>query len=344
METKELQAFTSQKFGTIRTVMHDGEPWFVAIDVCRALEIDRTAVRRLDHDEVFTVRLTHGENGRTSDTNLDNDERAMFNIGRQGKANITAAVSGSDTDERMTLNFSEGHSGQRGGARSANLNTDEVFTLRLTQGETSRTSDTNIVNESGLYSLILGSRKPEAHAFKRWVTHEVLPAIRRTGGYNARQGDAAGELLTVIRQERERLDALERELRRVRPAPALYAGETRERLCEAADTFVAAVLGMTRSGELRVEPLDAPEGDGDPDGYEDEQYLYLRPSTAYGRYARRCEEYGTPRPDTQRSLYRGLRERGAIEPDNHGGTATRNKLVHGRTRRLLWIRKNNERA
>jgi prophage antirepressor-like protein len=39
------------------------------------------------------------------------------------------------------------------------------------------------VNEPGLYSLIFGSRKPEARAFKRWVTHEVLPAIRRTGGY-----------------------------------------------------------------------------------------------------------------------------------------------------------------
>ena len=35
------------------------------------------------------------------------------------------------------------------------------------------------VNESGLYSLVLGSRKPEAKSFKRWVTHEVLPAIRR---------------------------------------------------------------------------------------------------------------------------------------------------------------------
>ena len=41
------------------------------------------------------------------------------------------------------------------------------------------------VNEPGLYSLILGSRKPEAKRFKRWVTHEVLPAIRRTGHYGA---------------------------------------------------------------------------------------------------------------------------------------------------------------
>jgi prophage antirepressor-like protein len=39
------------------------------------------------------------------------------------------------------------------------------------------------VNEPGLYSLILGSRKSEARAFKRWVTHEVLPTIRKTGSY-----------------------------------------------------------------------------------------------------------------------------------------------------------------
>lgn len=40
-----------------------------------------------------------------------------------------------------------------------------------------------VVNESGLYNLVLGSRKPEAKRFKRWVTHEVLPSIRRTGSY-----------------------------------------------------------------------------------------------------------------------------------------------------------------
>ena len=46
-----------------------------------------------------------------------------------------------------------------------------------------RQGETNIVNEAGLYALVLGSRKSEAHEFKRWVTHEVLPQIRRTGGY-----------------------------------------------------------------------------------------------------------------------------------------------------------------
>lgn len=50
-----------------------------------------------------------------------------------------------------------------------------------------RQGETNIVNEAGLYSLVLGSRKPEAHEFQRWVTHEVLPSIRKHGGYMAGQ-------------------------------------------------------------------------------------------------------------------------------------------------------------
>ena len=48
-----------------------------------------------------------------------------------------------------------------------------------------REQRTIIINEPGLYSLILRSRKPEAKPFKRWITHEVLPAIRKTGSYNA---------------------------------------------------------------------------------------------------------------------------------------------------------------
>ena len=46
---------------------------------------------------------------------------------------------------------------------------------------------TRFISESGLYALVLGSRKPEAKAFKRWITHEVIPAIRKTGGYIAGQ-------------------------------------------------------------------------------------------------------------------------------------------------------------
>lgn len=51
--------------------------------------------------------------------------------------------------------------------------------LNRTRGNPYRT----IINEPGLYSLILKSRKLEAKAFKRWVTHEVLPQIRKTGKY-----------------------------------------------------------------------------------------------------------------------------------------------------------------
>ena len=55
---------------------------------------------------------------------------------------------------------------------------DDERTLISNEGR-----DINAVSEPGLYALVLGSRKPQAKPFKRWVTHEVLPAIRRTGTY-----------------------------------------------------------------------------------------------------------------------------------------------------------------
>lgn len=61
------------------------------------------------------------------------------------------------------------------------LDDDEKNTIILNEGIGNPT--TLIVSEAGLYSLVLGSRKPEAKAFKRWVTHEVLPQIRKTGRY-----------------------------------------------------------------------------------------------------------------------------------------------------------------
>lgn len=53
-----------------------------------------------------------------------------------------------------------------------------------------------LINESGLYSLILTSRKPEAKKFKKWVTNEVLPAIRKTGRYEMPNVQPAVELIT----------------------------------------------------------------------------------------------------------------------------------------------------
>lgn len=99
--------FDNKEFGQIRTIEKEGEPWFVAADVCRALEIDRTQIRRLDEDE-----------------------KGVYSTQTPGGA------------QKMI-----------------------------------------IVNEPGLYSLVLGSRKPETNAFKRWITHEVIPSIRKHGGY-----------------------------------------------------------------------------------------------------------------------------------------------------------------
>ena len=108
----DIQIYSNPDFGEVRTILKDGEPLFVAADVCRALEIDPTATRRLDEDEKNTLHLTQGTSGNP---------------------NVT------------------------------------------------------VVTESGLYSLVLGSRKPEAKAFKRWITHEVIPAIRKTGSYSTPQ-------------------------------------------------------------------------------------------------------------------------------------------------------------
>lgn len=66
---------------------------------------------------------------------------------------------------------------------TALLDDDEVLDLPLVSPVTGQRRKTLLVNESGLYNLIFRSRKPGAKAFRRWVTGEVLPSIRRTGGY-----------------------------------------------------------------------------------------------------------------------------------------------------------------
>lgn len=109
---KSLSVFSFQESHPVRVVLVEGEPWFVANDICNALSI---------------------QNVTQAIARLDDDERSMFNIGRQGQANI--------------------------------------------------------ISESGLYTLILRCRDAvkqgtTAWRFRKWVTNEVLPAIRKTGGYD----------------------------------------------------------------------------------------------------------------------------------------------------------------
>ena len=106
-----LKVFEKAEFGRVRVVECEGEPWFVAKDVCECLELTNTS-----------QTLSY----------LDDDEKGIIS---------------NDTP---------------GGKQ-----------------------EMSIISEPGLYSLILRSRKPEAKAFKRWVTHEILPSIRKTGHYGA---------------------------------------------------------------------------------------------------------------------------------------------------------------
>ena len=88
-----------------------------------------------------------------------------------------------------------------------------------------------VISEAGLYSAVLGSKIPEAKAFKRWVTHEVLPAIRKTGGYIAAKQDETPEEIMAralriadetMRRQRERIEGLSAENAELRPK-ALFA-------------------------------------------------------------------------------------------------------------------------
>lgn len=107
-----LTIFKNDRFGEIRTTVKDGEPLFVAADVCKALGLGQVsrAMDRLDGDERVLLKVTHPQNPE-------------------------------------------------------------------------KTMEVNGVTEPGLYHLVLCSTKPEAHEFKRWITHDVIPAIRKTGGY-----------------------------------------------------------------------------------------------------------------------------------------------------------------
>lgn len=95
----------------------------------------------------------------------------------------------------------------------------------------------SIVSESGLYSLVLGSRKPEAKAFKRWITHEVIPSIRKNGAYLTPEKveevlsdpDTIIRLASQLKQEREERKRLAYQVAmdapKVRLADSITAGK-----------------------------------------------------------------------------------------------------------------------
>lgn len=178
----DLQIFQSEQFGQVRTVLIENEPWFVAKDVCGALEISkhRDALARLDDDERGSV---------------------------------------------------------------------EVDTLGGKQSMAS-------VNEYGLYNLVLGSRKPEARKFKRWITHEVIPAIRKTGSYNKQLSPleilAAQANALVIQEKKlkeiaERQEKSEKAIQGMRDVVSLSSASWRR------DT--GALINRMVGGNEHIQPL-----------------------------------------------------------------------------------------
>lgn len=127
-----------------------------------------------------------------------------------------------------------------------------------------REQQANFVNEDGLYDVILDSRKPQAKAFRKWVTSEVLPAIRKTGGYLAtKQDDTPEEIMAralivaqeTIKRKEERLKQLEEKNAKLQPkadfAEAAFRAEGKVDIGQAAKILNLGFGRNTLFGKLR---------------------------------------------------------------------------------------------
>lgn len=93
------------------------------------------------------------------------------------------------------------------------LDADEVTRLNLG----GKSGETNFVNESGLYAVILRSDKPNARKFRKWVTADVLPTIRKTGGYQMAQPQGKELLALAVLEAQKTIEQQNKEIDRMRP-------------------------------------------------------------------------------------------------------------------------------
>lgn len=127
--------------------------------------------------------------------------------------------------------------GYRDTADALKKHVDEEDKLTRQFADSGQRREMKIINESGLYSLILGSKLPEAKRFKRWVTSEVLPSLRRNGMYAMDElldnPDLAINALQKLKEEREARRQLELQNAQMKPK-ALFA--------EAVETSSTSIL------------------------------------------------------------------------------------------------------
>lgn len=136
----------------------------------------------------------------------------------------------------------------------ANHVDEEDKTTTLIQGTGSNyKSNTVIINESGLYSLILSSKLPSAKRFRRWVTSEVLPSIRKTGGYIQGQKDLTDEELLeralIIAQRK--IEEKDQQLKKARPK-ILFANAVSVRSNRQNKTTMSTNAGLFKSNRKKV--------------------------------------------------------------------------------------------
>jgi prophage antirepressor-like protein len=177
-----MQAFDFEQ-QAVRTLFRQGEPWFVAADVCRVLEI-------ANHHHAI-----HGRPGRENEVGLDEDEKGV-----------------------------------------ASVTTPRGVQQML------------VINESGLYALIFKSRKPEAKKFRKWVTTEVLPTLRKTGAYVMAQEAARDEASARLERVREECVARVRVIDAM-SAHAMEAGILLRQLS------MDRVRGLHTLGRLRLDAV-----------------------------------------------------------------------------------------
>lgn len=121
--------------------------------------------------------------------------------------------------------------GYRNGSRDINNHVEEEDRLKYQIGTAGQLREQTLINESGLYSLILSSKLPKAKEFKRWVTSDVLPTIRKTGGYiNGSEAMSDSEIMAkallvaqkTIEANKEKINQLMSDNERMKPK-ALFA-------------------------------------------------------------------------------------------------------------------------
>lgn len=172
--------------------------------------------------------------------------------------------------------------GYQNGSRDVNRHVDEDDRQNYQNGTFESNRGLTIINESGLYSLILSSKMPKAKEFKRWVTSEVIPAIRKTGKY-----EAMAQAVPINDEPATDFTQLEFD-QRIRIA-AIIASCRRERL-----PLVAKVLSLDLEGMMPLMPAHITEAEQAAYQYSSSVYDSLERDTPiqyfYSSYTKWCME------------------------------------------------------